>query len=85
MDMIRDAARELAMQAPGLVRQNPYFALGALSLAVANIAVICKVKYTDLLTVLQAHYEHALLEEVEAELKAAGDADVMVQKPQGEQ
>lgn len=85
MELIRTAARDLAMMAPDLVRKNPYYALGALSLAHAHVAAICKVSYADMVQVLSQHYEHALLEEVEAELRAAGDPDVMVRKPQGEQ
>jgi hypothetical protein len=83
--MIRYAARDLAMMAPELVKQQPYYALAALSLGLAQVAVICRVSYSDLVMILSQHYEHVLLDQVEEELKASGSTDVMVKKPTGEQ
>ena len=85
LDLIRFAARDLAMMSPGLVQDNPYYALAALSLAAAQVAVLCQVSYADLVMILSQHYECVLLDQVEEELKASGSTDVMVCKPTGEQ
>ncbi len=82
MEMIRVAANELAMKAAELTRQNPYFAMGALSLATATVGAIIKIEYAQLVKLISDHYEHALLQEVADEFRAAGAGVVMVPKPE---
>lgn len=85
MDMIQSAANELAMKAAELVRQNPYFALGALSLATATVGALVKINFQELTKLVWDHYEHAMLQEVAKELREAGDTAVFLPKPEGSQ
>jgi hypothetical protein len=82
LDQLRSAALKLTMEAPGLVGDDPYLALGALSLASAYVAAIVKMPYKDLIKMISDHYENALLQEVERDLEKAREG-VMVRKPAG--
>lgn len=77
---LREAAQWLAMSAPGRVGNDPHIALAALMLATVNVAIIVKMPYEGLLTMMADHYESVLLDEAKREL-AAGE--VMVDKPAG--
>lgn len=77
---IIDAAQELALLAAKLVKGNPLFALGALSMAVAQVAVFVKIPYVSLIQLISDHYETGMLLEVEREFREAGGQEIFLPK-----
>jgi len=77
---IIDAAQELALLAAKLVKGNPLFALGALSMATAQVGVFVKIPYASLIQLISDHYETGMLVEVERELKEAGGLEIFLSK-----
>jgi hypothetical protein len=77
---IIDAAEQLALLAAKLVKGNPFFALGALSLATAQVGVFVKIPYNGLIQLISDHYESVMLLEVEREFKEAGGTEPFLAK-----
>ncbi len=77
---IIDAAQELALLAAKLVKGNPFFALGALTLATAQVGVFVGIKYDSLIKLISDHFESAMLLEVEREFKEAGGTEPFLSK-----
>ena len=75
-----DAAQELALFAGKRLKGNPFFALGALSLATAQVSVLVGTKYRELIQLVSDHYESCMLLEVEREFKEAGGTEPFLPK-----
>lgn len=58
------AGADLLRRAPGLVDDNPQYAIGALSVALGTAAAMALVPYADLIDMVSRHYEQELLREV---------------------
>jgi len=77
---IIDAAQELALLAGKILKGNPFFALGALSLATAQVGVFVGTKYNELIQLISDHYESCMLLEVEREFRDSGGTEPFLSK-----
>lgn len=82
LERVRAAAVKLAMDAPALVGDHPLFAVAALSLALAQVAIFTDTAWETLLTLLGCHYEDALATEMARVVRAAGGVVTQVPKPE---
>ncbi len=80
--LILSAAAELMFRAPPLVKDNPQYAIGALSVALGTAAAMALVPYPDLIDMLSRHYEQELLRQVNEEL---GTAETLLPKSEQSQ
>ena len=77
---IIDVAEELALLAAKLLKGNPLFALGALSMATAQVGVFVKIPYVSLIQLISDYYETGMLLEVEREFQEAGGQEIFLPK-----
>lgn len=77
---IIEVAQQLSLLSAKLLKGNPFFALGALSLATAQVGVFVGIKYESLIQLISDHFESCMLLEVEREFKEAGGLEIFLSK-----
>ena len=82
LDLVRAAAVKVGKEVAGLVGNQPAFAIAALSLAIAQIAVIADQPIEEVVEMLRLHYEAAAVGEALERAKEQGG--VLVRAPEGE-
>jgi hypothetical protein len=82
---IRAAATKLLHDALPLVGFDALHAIGALLLAAGTSAAYGRLDYDQLIALVSAYYEGALLQEVERELRESEPGTLVLKRPDGVQ
>ena len=83
LERVRVAAAILADKAPKLVGEHPLFAVAALSMALAQAAILTDTSWETLQELLGLHYESCSVSVVARDLNDAGSKVVAGLKPEG--
>jgi hypothetical protein len=83
LERVRDASHKLALQAPGMVGNNPMFATAALALAAVHAAVLTDMTWEQFQGLVQAYWESTSVAMAVSEAREGGATVFAAPKKEG--